>query len=93
MIDMAEISWVIFSHDAFVSQETFANKLCSGILAAKSEMNLDMSWDYLLSVQQIIQSGLDGNKVKTRKTARDGIFVFELNKCFRSLLFCHALLK
>ena len=47
MIDMAEISWVIFSHDAFVSQETFANKLCSGILAAKSEMNLDMSWDYL----------------------------------------------
>ena len=47
MIDMAAISWVIFSHDAFVSQETFANKLCRGILAAKSEMNLDMRWDYL----------------------------------------------
>ena len=44
---MAAISWIIFSRDAFVSQETFANKLCSGILAAKSEMNLDMRWDYL----------------------------------------------
>ena len=38
---------LFFSHDAFVSQKTFANKLCSGILAAKSQMNLDMRWDYL----------------------------------------------
>ena len=33
---------LFFSHDAFVSQKTFPNKLCSGILAAKSEINLDM---------------------------------------------------
>ena len=91
---MAAISWIIFSHDAFVSQETFANELCSGILAAKSEMNLDMRWDYL-GVTVRTSNNLERVGWGQSQNPQLEIVSSSLNwiNVFRSLLFCHALLQ
>ena len=77
-----------------LSQETFANELCLGILAAKSEIKLDMRWDYLSATVRTTDN-LQRVGWGQSQNPQLAIVSASLNwiNIFRSLLFCHELLQ